>query len=148
MNKFNLVKKGYDPEQVDKRIKELETIINEYHEKDGAIANAILNAQLAADEILRKANAAAETIVQNARNMSAQLTESSSRQIESVISSVKEQKAKLAVFRDDYTALLEKYLLALDDSDIAHAQRKAEELETYLERFVEKDAEAEKVKPE
>jgi cell division septum initiation protein DivIVA len=136
---FPYVKKGYDPGAVDKHVGLLEAELKEYREKDAAIAGAILNAQIAADEILRKANVAAETIQQNARQLSARLNEKSADQIKSVINSVKEQRSRLNEFKSDYAALLSKYILTLEDNDISLAEKKAIELEGYLQKFVDNE---------
>jgi len=138
-DKFTIVKKGYDPAEVDKRLNMLEMEIKDYRDKDAAISNAILNAQLAADEILRKANVAADTIMQNARSMSSRLNEKSADQVTSIIGSVKEQRSRLREFKEDYTALLSKYILKIDENDIALAENKAVELEGYLQKFVDNE---------
>jgi cell division septum initiation protein DivIVA len=139
-NKFNFVKKGYDPAEVDKRIDMLEAEIKGYRDKDLSITNAIMSAQLAADEILRRANVAADTIMLNARNMSARLTEASTGQITAIISSVKEQRRKLLEFKEEYAALLAKYILNMDENDISQAEKKAIELEAYLQKFLDAEA--------
>jgi cell division septum initiation protein DivIVA len=136
---FSYVKKGYDPAQVDKHIGLLEAELKEYREKDTAISGAILNAQVAADEIMRKANVASETIQQNARNISSRLNEKSSDQINLIIAAVREQRTRLREFKDDYNALVAKYILTIDDNDIANAEKKSIELEGYLQKFVDNE---------
>jgi len=134
---FPYVRKGYDAGLVDKRIEELETELREYREKDATISNAILSAQTAADEIIRKANIAADTIIQNARNLSAKLNETSAGQVMLIIGSVKEQRRQLGEFKEEYAALLNKYILQIDESDISQAEKKSIELEGYLQKFVD-----------
>ena len=140
---FPLVKKGYDPAEVDKHVALLEAELKEYRDKDAAISNAILNAQIAADEIQRKANVAAETIHQNARSMSARLNEKSAEQVSSIINAVKEQRSRLREFKEDYTALLSKYILTLEENDISMAENKSIELEGYLQKFIDTELKTE-----
>ena len=139
MSSFPLVKRGYDPVEVDKRIIMLETELREYREKDAAISNAILNAQLAADEIQRKAKIAADTIMENAKNLSSRLNEKSSGQVTSIIEAVKSQRSRLTEFKEDYTALLAKYIVKFDENDISNAEKKAIELEGYLQKYVDNE---------
>ena len=139
MAHFPLVKKGYDPEAVDQHITILYQELREYREKDASITKAILNAQLAADEIIRKADVAAETIIRNARGRAARLSESSGGQIMDIIDAVRKQRERLIEFKLDYTALLEKYIHTIDESDITNAENKSWELEKYLQKFVDSE---------
>ncbi|MDR1703220.1 MAG: DivIVA domain-containing protein [Clostridiales bacterium] len=136
-DRFPYVKRGYDPSAVDRRIDDLELAMREYREKDASITNAIMSAQLAADEIIRKAKTAAEAIMENARAMSVELTDNSSQKLSSVVRFIQNHRKELTAFKDDYEALLSKYYLALDVSEIAMAEKKAGELEAYLQKFID-----------
>ena len=61
MEHFTFVKRGYDPEEVDKYITTLEQVIKSYKDKDNAIKNAIISAQMAADNVVKNAQAEAES---------------------------------------------------------------------------------------
>ena len=139
MPDFNYVRKGYDPGQVNQHIEMLERELSEYREKNSVITNAILNAQAAADEITRKAEIAAETIIKNARNLASTLAVNSSSQIQVIIDAVKNQRIQLRDFRADYLALINKYIHTLEDSDINRAEKKAVELEGYLQNFMDSE---------
>jgi len=56
MESFSIVKRGYDPHEVDSYIERLEQIIKSYKDKDNSINNAIVSAQVAADNILKNAH--------------------------------------------------------------------------------------------
>ena len=140
-SKFELVKKGYNPDAVDAYIQDMEIQIKEYREKDAAISNAILNAQIAADDITQKANVAADTIIQNARNMSYQIMETTAKQVDGLLKSINSQKSKIQTFKDEYKSLIDKYIHQLDDSDFAEAEEKIQSLEIYLNRLMDVDIE-------
>ena len=61
MEQFTYVKRGYDPEEVDKYITTLEQVVKSYKDKDNAIKNALISAQAAADNVLRGAQSKAES---------------------------------------------------------------------------------------
>jgi len=59
MEQFTFVKRGYDPEEVDKYITTLEQVIKSYKDKDNAIKNAIISAQRTAEDVVKNAQAEA-----------------------------------------------------------------------------------------
>ncbi|MCL2404580.1 MAG: DivIVA domain-containing protein [Defluviitaleaceae bacterium] len=61
MEQFTFVKRGYDPEEVDKYITTLEQVIKSYKDKDNAIKNAIISAQRTAEDVVKNAQAEAES---------------------------------------------------------------------------------------
>jgi len=67
MEQFTFVKRGYDPEEVDKYITTLEQVIKSYKDKDNAIKNSIISAQKTSDDIVKNAHKTAEDIVRNAQ---------------------------------------------------------------------------------
>ena len=137
-NRFNYVKRGYDPAEVDSYIEVMESVIKSYKEKDAAIKNAILNAQIAADGMIL-----------NAKNQVREIKENTIRQITDIKNSVSVQKEMLKSFQDEYTNLLNKYMHTIKDNDLGAVKNKIYALENYLEKFAqygdaapaEKDAE-------
>ena len=124
MAKFNLIKRGYDPVEVDEYLQNLEEIIKGYKEKDSAIKNAILNAQLAADNIIKNAKLEAVECRKNAVN-----------QIDSIIASVSMQRGMLESFRKEYNEMLEKYLQKISEDSIGRIGERIDALEKYLMQF-------------
>lgn len=139
--RFGIVRKGYDPASVDEHISNLENIISSYKDKDAAIKNAIVSAQLAADDIIRKAKAAEEDLIKNARNQSGEIKKKSEAHVRSILELVKDQKAKYQTFVADYNALLNMYLHQNNDEDFAEVKDKFETLENYLLSFTAGDEE-------
>ncbi len=120
-NTFGIVKKGYNPEEVDKYIEELETVIKSYREKDVAIKNALVNAQIAADNIIKNAEIEADTYKLKAVE-----------KLTKVKSSVLVQKNHLDEFKLDYNRLINKYLKDFNEFDLISVESKLDELEDYL----------------
>ncbi len=118
---FSVVKKGYDAQEVETYIAELEEVIKSYREKDIAIKNALVNAQIAADNIVKNAEIEADTYKLKA--------------IEKLITiknSVLHQKNHIENFKNDYNRLIQKYLKDYNDFDIVSVENKIDELDDYI----------------
>ena len=138
-DRFNMVKKGYDPEAVDRYIATLEAQIETYREKDKAINNAIISAQQAADNIIL-----------NARNQSRVIRENTVKQMGDISLSVNAQRQMLSEFEREYIAVVSKYLRPTDNEDFVAIGSKIDALESYLADFsdeVSEDLELEKRGP-
>ena len=135
LERFRIVKKGYDPVDVEEHISNLESVIRRYREKDSAINNAIVSAQYAADEILRKARIAEEDIIKNARNQSVEIKSKSAAHVQSILNLVQTQKSLFKDFAYEYNALAQKYLQSVNDNDFASVTDKFDALERYLNTF-------------
>ncbi|MCL2665800.1 MAG: DivIVA domain-containing protein [Defluviitaleaceae bacterium] len=113
METFNLVKRGYDPQQVDDYVTTLENVINSYKEKDAAIKNAIVSAQVAADNIIK-----------NAQMQAAQYRNKILMQLKHLYETINSQRSIIDAFRSEYDLMLKKYLRPLSENDtdaiIAH----------------------------
>jgi len=122
-DRFNYVKKGYDPEQVDTYIETLEQVVKSYKDKDSAIKNAIISAQMAADNIVKNAHL--------------QVSESRTQalsQIQSIIASISEQRNKVKEFQEEYVGMVQKYLIDFNEADMTHIYNKITELEQLIAR--------------
>ncbi|MCL2574553.1 MAG: DivIVA domain-containing protein [Defluviitaleaceae bacterium] len=123
--RFNHVRKGgYDPTEVEAYINHLEAQLKTYREKDATINQAIVSAQAAADNI-----------IQNAKNQGRSIRENVAKQLEDVSMSITTQKLLLSNFVKDYTAIMEKYLRVIDDDDFKGISEKVESMEAYLRNF-------------
>ena len=107
MEQFTIVRRGYDPEEVDKYISTLEQVIKSYKDKDNAIRNAIISAQVAADNMVKNAKMQAD-------EYKAQIV----RELSKVSEEVDRQRIKLQAFNDIYTSLVRKYLIEPKESDM------------------------------
>ena len=124
--RFSIVKKGYNPVEVDERLSALEEEVRAYREKDDAIRNAIVNAQIAAD-----------SIIQNAKNQGRTIRENTAKQLQDVSSSIVTQKRMLADFARDYNEMVSKYLTVTKNEDFKMISKKIDALEEYLKIYSE-----------
>ncbi|MCL2564880.1 MAG: DivIVA domain-containing protein [Defluviitaleaceae bacterium] len=124
MPSFNIVKNGYHTDEVDNYISSLEKTIFEYKNKDAAIANTMINAQIAADNIIRNADLAAKSIKQEAVE-----------HLDKISASLDKQRRLVARFERDYTELVEKYLLKANAADFREILMRVNELDNYLEEL-------------
>ena len=121
MNQFTIVKRGYSPEEVENYIGNLERIIQDYREKDSSITNAIINAQVAADNIIKNAEKASDEI--------RALTISN---LDNVYNSIEKQKEVVKDFQEQYYDLVSKYLKDIQTTDFLDIFSSINELENYM----------------
>ena len=126
MESFTIVKRGYNPQEVDEYIETLEQVIKSYKDKDNAIKNAIISAQVAADNILR--NTHFEAAEYKSRTLA---------QLRYIYDSIEIQRSHLQAFTDDYNNLVNKYLRNMEESDIRLIYERIDELEMYLRELNE-----------
>lgn len=107
IKQFNIIKKGYDPEEVDTYIRDLEKKVENYQSKESAIHEAIISAQLTAKKVLEQAEKEADQIKLNVLSQVAQIGE--------VIIEVEE---KLKEFQEEYKIMIEKYLVEFIEEDL------------------------------
>jgi DivIVA domain-containing protein len=103
---FSLVRKGYDPEQVDTYITRLENDLNAYKQKEKAITQAIINAQITADQI-----------VENAKMDVQKMQKTTKKRLEDVQDMLDEATKKLLLFKDRYNQLISEYLIDFNEKD-------------------------------
>ena len=133
MQEFTMVKKGYDPNEVEKYLGQLERTIDEYKTRDAAISGAILNAQIAADNIIRNAQIHAEEMRQNALLL-----------LDEIHNSVQKQKLIVDNFKSEYTSLVNKYLINPNGQDFLDIFGRINDLENYIASLKSLESPAEK----
>ncbi|MCL2611386.1 MAG: DivIVA domain-containing protein [Defluviitaleaceae bacterium] len=119
--KFSIVKKGYNPSEVDKHIEELQRQIADFKEKEDAITNAMINSQVAANNIIKNAEMAAED-----------MHEDLIKAVNNIFNSIENQKNTIKAFQEDYETLISKYLKKPDGKDFLEIYTSLNELENYL----------------
>jgi len=129
-DRFTFVKRGYDPTEVDEYISTLEEVVKSYKDKDTAIKNALVSAEMAADNIIL-----------NAKNRSYEMKESSLRQMQDILYSVGRQKEMLIEFQREYETQVKKYLHQVMPADIAAVRSKIDALEHFLTKYAKGDDE-------
>jgi len=115
------MRNGYNIDEVNKHIEGLERIISEYKEKDAAIANTMISAQIAADNIIKNANLAAKSIRQE-----------TVEHLNRVSESLDKQKNLITRFEQDYCELVEKYLMKVNETEFKDTLTRVDELGSYL----------------
>ena len=129
MERYPLVKKGYDPAAVDADIQTLENVIKSYKEKDNAIKNAIISAQVAADNVVKNAKMQAD-------EYKLQIV----RELENVRREVERERAKVQEFHDIYSDLVRRYLTRLDSNEISGLHSRLNEIDRLIDHLMETDS--------
>ena len=122
MEMFSYVKRGYNPEEVNAYINTLEQVIKSYKDKDNAIKNAIISAQVAADNIIKNAQAQAgeyKTILR--------------KQLQTVRQSIEKQRAEVSLFQDTYNVMLRKYLKNIESGDFDGLEQQLTNLQNSID---------------
>ena len=107
--------------EVDQYITQLEAVIRSYKEKDSAINNALISAQIMANNIINDANKNAGVMKVGAVT-----------KLDAIIASIAVQKRMVKDFHDDYNRLVSKYLTEFNDSDILNLYSRIHDLEEYM----------------
>lgn len=121
---FNTVRNGYNPEEVDKHIQNLESVLDNYREKDGAISNAIVNAQIAADNIIKNSELAAREMRKNAID-----------QLDIIADSIEKQRQTILEFKSEYNLFVEKYVRKINEEEFDQILKKVEDLDKYFQKL-------------
>lgn len=128
-NRFPLVNHGgYDPEIVDSTMEKLEEVLRSYKEKDASIKNAILSAQIAADQIIANAKIEAE-------NQEAFLE----GQLQTFLRFVEVYRKKINDFQSSYENLIKTYLLDIKKEDFAELQEKLNSIHSSVSAYGRKE---------
>ena len=128
MEQFTYVKRGYDPEEVDRYISTLEQVIKSYKEKDNAIKNAIISAQVAADNMIKNAKAQAD-------EYKLQIV----RELDKVSEEVERHRIRMQAFQDVYTSLVRKYLTEVDTNEMSDLFKRLDDVDRLVKRLKESD---------
>jgi len=120
-DKFGYSKQGYNPAEVDSYVDSLENVIKSYKEKDSAIKNAIISAQVAAENIIK--NAELEALAMKNKTLS---------DLKFMADSIEKQKDNIKRFQTDYNQLIGKYLKNFEESDLISVYSTVNEMENYL----------------
>ena len=120
-DKFGYIKNGYNPSEVDDYVNALENVIKSYKEKDSAIKNAIISAQMAADNIIKNAEIEAHQI-------KAKTVEG----LKAISESLDKQKNLLKNFQNEYDVMVGKYLRNINESELVSIYSAVTEFEEYM----------------
>ncbi|HHW67731.1 MAG TPA: hypothetical protein GXX16_08500 [Epulopiscium sp.] len=104
---FSIVRKGYDPQQVDSYISTLQSQIDNYKEKEQAITQAIVSAQMISDQLISDAKKEAEQIKNDAK-----------RRLSKMKNMLDQAEENLKAFQKEYQKLVSNYLTQFDEKNI------------------------------
>ena len=128
MEQFTYVKRGYDPEEVDRYMSTLEQVIKSYKEKDNTIKNAIISAQAAADNIIK-----------NAKNQADEYKIQIAKELDKVTAEVERQRIRIQAFQDVYSGLIRKYLTTIDENEMSDIFTRLDDVDKLIARLKETD---------
>ena len=128
MERFTYVKRGYDPEEVDNYIAGIELTIKSYKDKDNAIKNAIISAQVAADNMVKNAKAQAD-----------EYKSLIVRELEKVNIEIERQRVRIHAFKDVYGNLVRKYLSELEENDMSSLFTRLDDIERLINNLKDVD---------
>ena len=128
MEQFTYVKRGYDPEEVDRYISTLEQVIKSYKDKDNAIKNAIISAQVAADNMIKNAKAQAD-------EYKIQITQ----ELEKAKDEVARQRMRIQAFQDVYSGLVRKYLVEIHENDMTDLFGRLDDIEKMITHLMDEN---------
>jgi len=128
LEQFSYVKRGYSPEEVNKYIATLEQVIKSYKEKDNAIKNAIISAQVAADNVVR-----------NAHMQAHEYKKKISQQLLQVSAAIDTERMRVQAFHDVYSGLMRKYLFEIETADMFEMSRRLDDMEKLVNDLLEMD---------
>ena len=120
-DKFGYVKQGYNPAEVDSYVDSLENVIKSYKEKDSAIKNAIISAQVASENIIKNAELEAQ-----------EMKKKTLEDLRAISDSITRQKEHIKNFQTDYNTMIGKYLKDFEESDLISVYSSVNEMENYL----------------
>ena len=125
---FTEVKRGYDPDEVDNYIASLDNVIKSYKEKDNAIKNAIISAQVAADNMIK-----------NAKMQADEYKVQIGRELEKMRSDVERERVKIQEFYEVYANLVRKHLTKLDEKETSTLNDSLNEVDRLIDLLMESD---------
>ena len=128
MEQFPYVKRGYDPEEVDRYIATLEQVVKSYKEKDNAIKNAIISAQVAADNMIR-----------NAKAQASEYKALLAGELDKVTLEVERHRIRIKAFHDVYASLVRKYLTEVDEGELNDLYSRLDDIDKLIVRLKDTD---------
>lgn len=105
-NNFTVVKKGYDPTEVESYITRLEEELTQFRSTQAAIANALIHSENAAQKIINEAQLQSD-----------KLRKESEESLLELQKKIKHMRMKLDSFQSNYNQLIHKYIVSVNNED-------------------------------
>lgn len=104
---FTMIKKGYDPNEVQEYISLLEKELAEYKSKEQFISQALVEAQVSA-----------KNVIQQAKEQAQQIEKDAIEQLQSVREKIHESKDKLFQFEEDYASFIKRFAASFSEEEL------------------------------
>lgn len=109
MEKFTIVKRGYDPQQVDQHLTLLNQELKKHRENAEAVTTAMVHAEMTARKIVEEAQEKAEATEQEAH-----------QHLLALERKVKHIRMKLDAFQSQYNQLIHRYVISMNNEDFSN----------------------------
>lgn len=119
---FNMIKKGYDPKEVQDYISLLEKELAEYKSKQQFISQALVEAQVSAKNVIKQAEDQATQIERDALD-----------KLQSVRDKIHESKEKLFQFEEDYASFIKRFSASFSEEELNKLLNSLDSIYTTLE---------------
>ena len=123
--KFAVVRRGYDPVEVDSYIHELEAIVSQrnqeltvYREKEAAINASVIEAKQLAEKITKDAELRAQQTQKKSEEDAAKMHTDAIASMQDIRDKALAMRNKLEQFKSAYNQILQQYLLAARSKDM------------------------------
>ncbi len=124
-SEFETVRKGYNKEQVDEYIKNLENIIDEYAKNENQVKVLVQQAEQKADLLIREAEVEATEIIDGAYS-----------KLHAIQDTIQDQRKLLENFRRDYNRFILKYVNEVNKRDFVYLVKSVDDMETYINETI------------
>lgn len=145
MPSFNIIRKGYDPQQVDLYVREveekiaaLEAELADFRGKADAINSSVIEAKLLAERLEAEAGDRIRAAEEKAAQEITRRRKDASDQMEGLRQTAAQMRGKLDAFKEDYNQLLNKYLVSVRAEDMT---KLFDDLDTFM-NSIHADADA------
>ncbi len=128
-SEFDIVRKGYDKEQVNEYINYLQNTIDEYARNEGQIRLLVQQAEL----LVRQSEQKAEILIREAEVEASNIIDGAYSKLHSIQETIRDQRKLLDNFRKDYNRFILKYVNEVNKRDFVYLVQSVDEMDTYIE---------------
>ncbi len=132
-SEFDTVRKGYRKEQVDAYINYLETIIDEYVQKEKAAENLVALTEQQTYALIQESEVQAAQIIQQAEQDADDIVSSAYAKLHSIQQTIREQNVLLDDFRKDYNRFILKYVNEVNKNSFLNLKKAVNDIDNYIE---------------
>jgi DivIVA domain-containing protein len=119
---FNMVKKGYDPKEVQEYIQLLEKELATYKDKEEFISRALVEAQVSATNV-----------VEQAKSQAVQIEEDAKYKLTHIKEKIEESKEKIYQFEEEYASFTKRFESSFNENELNKLLTSLDSIYTSLE---------------